>query len=115
MGWTQPPTIIEEDNKACVDASILPRMTRNLRHLKITEIFLREKYAVGTCILVKVASGNYNADIGTKRVSRALFDKLTDNIIDKSLRVVNHKVNKTIMFTNKNQYISPQLYDGTVH
>ena len=27
MGWTQEPTITEEDNKACVDASILPHMT----------------------------------------------------------------------------------------
>jgi hypothetical protein len=115
MGWTQSPTIIEEDNKACVDASILPHMTRNLRHLEITENFLKEKYADGTCILIKVASGDNNADIGTKRVPRALFDKLTDTIIDKSLRDINHKVNKTVMFTNKNQYISPQIYDGTIN
>ena len=27
MGWTQSPTVIEEDNKACVDVSILPHMT----------------------------------------------------------------------------------------
>ena len=51
MGWTQLPTIIEEDNKACVDASILPHMIRNLRHLELTENFLKEKYADGTCIL----------------------------------------------------------------
>ena len=48
-------------------------------------------------ILIKVASGDKNADIGTKRVPRVLFDKLTDTIIDKALREVNHKVNKTIM------------------
>ena len=65
--------------------------------------------------LIKVASGDNNADIGTKRVPRALFDKLTDTIIDKSLRDVNHEVNKTVMFTNKNQYISPQIYDGTIN
>ena len=102
MDWTQSPTIIEGDNKACVDASILPHMTRNLRHLDITENFLKEKYADGTCILVKVASGDNNADIGTKRVPRALFDKLKDDIIDKTIGVVNHKVNKTVVFTNKN-------------
>ena len=65
------------------------------------------------CILV--ATGDKNADIGTKRVLRALFDKLTDTIIDKSLREVNHKVSKTVMFTNKNQCISPQIYDGTIN
>ena len=32
-----------------------------------------------------------------------------------TLREVNHKVNKTVMFTNKNQYISPQIYDGTIN
>ena len=82
---------MEENNKACVDASILPHITRNLRHLELTENFLKEKYADGTCILVKVASGDNNADIGTKRVPKPLFDKLTNNIIDKSLRVINYK------------------------
>lgn len=91
MGWTQSPIIMEEDNKACVDASILSHMTRNLTHLELIENFLKEKYADGTCVLVKVASCDNNADIGTKRVSRTLFDKLTDNIIDKSLRVVKYK------------------------
>ena len=114
MGWTQEPTIIEEGNKACVDASTLPHMTRNLRHLELTENFLKEKYADGTCILIKIASGDNNADIGTKRVPRTLFDKLTDNIIDKSLRVVKSKENK-VKFTNQNQYISPQIYDGTIN
>ena len=114
MGWTKEPTIVEEDNKACVDASILPHMTRNLRHLELTENFLKEKYADGTCILIKIASGDNNADIGTKRVPRTLFDKLTDNIIDKPLRLVKYKENK-VKFTNKNQYINPQIYDGTTN
>ena len=114
MGWTQEPTIVEEDNKACVDASILPHMTRNLRHLELTENFLKEKYADGTCILIKIESGDNNADIGTKRVPRTLFDKLTDNIIDKPLRLVKYKENK-VKFTNKNQYINPQIYDGTTN
>ena len=77
---------------------------------RINRKFPLRKYADGTCILIKVASGDNNADIGTKRVPRALFDKLTDTIIDKSLREV-----KTVVFTNKNQYISPQIYDGTIN
>ena len=89
-------------------------MTRYLRHLKLTENFLKEKYADGTCILIKIASGDNNADIGTKRVPRTLLDKLTDNIIDKSLRVVKFKENK-VKFTNQNQYKSPQIYDGTIN
>ena len=70
MGWIQAPTRIEEDNKACVDASIISHMTRGLRHLEITENFLKEKYADGTCVLVKIASSDNNSDIGTKRVTK---------------------------------------------
>ena len=70
MGWLQAPTRIEEDNKACVDASIITHITRGLRHLDITENFLEEKYADGTCVLVKIASSDNNSDIGTKRVTK---------------------------------------------
>ena len=85
MGWTQAPCI-EEDNKACVDASIVRHMTRGLRHLAITENFLKEKYADKTCILIKIASGNNNSNIGTKRVTRPIFEFLTHKLIDRSLR-----------------------------
>jgi hypothetical protein len=91
MGWKQNPTVIEEDNKACVDASILTHMTRGLKHLAITENFLKEKYADGTCVLVKIASADNNSDIGTKRVTKPIFEKLTDEIIDKSLRIIKTK------------------------
>ena len=63
MGWIQQPTVIEEDNRACVDASVVQHMTRGLRHLAITENFLKEKCADKTCILVKVSSGDNNSDI----------------------------------------------------
>ena len=93
MGWTQSPTVIEEDNKACVDASVVTHMTRGFLHLDLTENFLKEKYADGTCVLVKITSTENNSDIGTKRVTKQIFDKLTNEIIDKSLRVVKAKNN----------------------
>ena len=86
MGWIQQSTVIDEDNKACVDASVVQHMTRGLRHLAITENFLEEKYADKTCILVKVSSGDNNSDIGTKRVTKPIFDFLTHKLIDRSLR-----------------------------
>ena len=91
MGWLQAPTRIEEDNKACVDALIISRMTRGLRHLEITENFLKENYADGTYVLVKIASSDNNSDIGTKRVTKQVFEKLTNEIVDKSLRVIKIK------------------------
>ena len=92
MGWKQAPTVIEEDNKACVDASVISRMTRGLRHLALTENFLKEKYADGTCVLSKIASADNNSDIGTKRVTRPIFEKLTNEIIDKSQRTIKNKI-----------------------
>lgn len=86
MGWKQGPTVIEEDNKACVDASTVSHMTRGLRHLNITENFLKEKFADGTCVLKKIDSKNNNADIGTKRLPFPIFDYLTYPLTDRTLR-----------------------------
>ena len=86
IGWIQQPTVIEEDNKACVDASVVRHMTQGLRHLAITENFLKEKCADKTCVLLKVPSGDNNSDIGTKRVTKPIFEFLTHKLIDRSLR-----------------------------
>lgn len=83
MGWKQKPTIIEEDNKACVDASKLLLMTKGLRHLAIAENWFKEKVADGTCIVVKIESAQNNSDIGTKRVPLKIFDYLTCSIVDR--------------------------------
>jgi hypothetical protein len=88
MGWVQRPTIIEEDNKACVDASNVSHMTRGLRHLAITENYIKEKSMDGTCELKKIDSANNNADIGTKRLQFPIFDYLTFPLTDRSLRPV---------------------------
>jgi hypothetical protein len=86
MGWKQEPTQIEEDNSACVAASNVTHMTRNLRHLDLTENWLKEKVADKTCILVKVESRLNNSDIGTKRVAHSLFNALTHDLVDRSKR-----------------------------
>ena len=48
-----------------------------MRHLELTENYLKEKFADGTCVLKKVDSKNNNADIGTKRLQSPAFDYLT--------------------------------------
>ena len=86
IGWKQAPTIIEEDNQACVYYSKTTHMTRNLRHLSLAQAYAKEKVQDGTCIVVKVASEDNNSDIGTKRVTQPIFTKLTSQIVDRSLR-----------------------------
>ena len=86
MGWTQAPTVIEEDNSACVDASNHTHMTKNLRHIDLSENYFKDKVADGTCVIVKIPPGENNSDIGTKRVPLPLFEYLTHRLVDKSLR-----------------------------
>ena len=86
MGWTQSTTVIEVNNSAHVTAAAVTHITRGLRHLDLGEAYFKEKTADKTCIIVKVASEDNNADIGTKRVPLPLFNKLTYRLVDKSLR-----------------------------
>jgi hypothetical protein len=86
MGWTQLPTPIEEDNQACVYHAKATHMTRNLRHLDLTENWVKAKVADGTCVVVKVASADNNSDIGTKRVSLPTYTRLLSQIIDQEQR-----------------------------
>ena len=56
-------------------------MTRNLRHLDLTENWFKEQTDKGVC---KIESAQNNADIGTKRVPQRIFDYLTNSILDRS-------------------------------
>ena len=76
IGWTQEPTKIEGDNQACVYASQSNNMTRNLRHLDLAQLWFKEKVADSTCVIIKVDSKENNSDIGTKRVSKIIFEYL---------------------------------------
>jgi hypothetical protein len=86
MGWKQSATIIEEDNSACVAAASVPHITRGMRHLDLAEHHLKEKTQDGTCLVVKVASVDNNADIGTKRVPLPLFNALTYRLVNRDKR-----------------------------
>ena len=86
MGWKQEPTVIEEDNSACVFASKAIHFTRNLRHLDLAECWVKEKVADKTCVLKKVESRHNNSDIGTKRVPQHTFNALTYQLVDRSQR-----------------------------
>ena len=57
-------------------------MTRNLRHLEITENWFKEHK--GVCKIIKIDSAQNNSDIGTKRVNQKVFDYLTNSILDRN-------------------------------
>ena len=87
MGFPQDPTIIEEDNQACVYASQVPHLTRGMKHLDLAEMLIKEKVENNEIKLLKVASGDNTSDLGTKRLALPLFTRLTHRIIDMQLRV----------------------------
>ena len=61
-------------NKVFVDASKILQKTRNPRHLDITEKWFKEQTCKGVCKIGKIDSAQNNSDIGTKFVSRKVFD-----------------------------------------
>ena len=75
-----------EDNQACMYASEAKHMTRNLRHLELAQLWFKEKVADEGCIIEKIDSKENNSDIGTKRVPKFIFEYLTHELVDKSLR-----------------------------
>ena len=79
MGWIQQRTVIQDNNQTCVYASEAKQMTRNLRHLKLAQLWFKEKVADGTCIIEKVDSKEINSDIGSKRVPKFILEYLTHN------------------------------------
>ena len=87
MGFPQDAKIIEVDKQACVYASKIPHMTREMRHLDLAEFLIKEKVDAKEIKLLKVASADNTSDLGTKRLALPLFNKLTSRIIDKTLRV----------------------------
>ena len=83
MGWKQAPTVIEEDNSACVAAAKTLQITRGLRHLPLAENWFKEQQNEGVCIIEKVATQDNNADIGTKRLELPLFQKFAFQLVDR--------------------------------
>ena len=53
----------------------------------MSEMLIKEKVESKEIKLLKVASVDNTADIGTKRLALPLFNKLTSRIMDTSLRV----------------------------
>jgi hypothetical protein len=86
MGWIQDTTPIEEDNAACVFASNVTHMTRNLKHIETIDGWVKDKVADKSCMLVEISTENNNADIGTKRVPQSLFNALTHRLVDRQNR-----------------------------
>lgn len=58
-------------------------MTRNLRHLDLAQLRFMEKVADGSCVVKTEVSVHNDSDSGPKRVSKIIFEFLTNKLVDK--------------------------------
>lgn len=70
------PTIIHEDNQACISVAEDDKMTKRLKHIDVRYRFVQDAVQRGTICLEYVASENQVADIMTKGLPRVQFEKL---------------------------------------
>jgi len=77
LGFMQSdPTLIYEDNKACIDISSSYKQHSGAKHIDIRYHFIRDKVIETKEILLKkLATGEMVADMFTKQLAYTLFSK----------------------------------------
>ncbi len=82
LGFDQrQPTPIYEDNSACIQMSRNPVQHNKTKHIDLHYHFVRERAEIGQVKLVWVPTGEMIADLLTKALPPALFEKLRDMLV----------------------------------
>ena len=75
------PIVILEDNKAAIDWSNKPTSTQRMRHVERSLYWIRQFVAKKWIVLRAIKTDKQLADIGTKPVTKAIFQQLSQQII----------------------------------
>ena len=75
------PMVILEDNKAAIDWSNKPTSTQRMRHVERSLYWIRQFVAKKWIVLKAIKTENQLADIGTKPVTKNIFQQLVQKII----------------------------------
>jgi transposase InsO family protein len=82
LGIKQPnPSIIHEDNQACIRMATNPVISARNRHFGIKMHWIRDQVAAGVISLVYVPTDKQLADIFTKTLNKALFILNRDQLV----------------------------------
>ena len=82
LGLEQPnPSIIHEDNQACIKMATNPVISARNRHFGIKMHWIRDQVATGIVSLVYVPTEKQLADIFTKILNKALFVLNRDQLV----------------------------------
>jgi hypothetical protein len=75
------PLVILEDNKAAIDWSEKKGSSQRMRHIEKSLYWIRQQVQLGKIKLVHISAKDQLADIGTKPLSKPLFQSLAQRII----------------------------------
>ena len=75
------PIVVLEDNKAAIDWSNKSTSTQRMRHVERSLYWIRQFVAKKWIILKAIKTENQLADIGTKPVTKSIFQQLVQKII----------------------------------
>lgn len=70
------PTIIHEDNQACIRVAESDKPTRRMKHVDVRFHFVKNEIDAGIVRLLYVPSEDQVADVMTKGLPRIQFEKL---------------------------------------
>lgn len=74
MGFEQSPTVIFDDNKACIDTLLNPIVNDRMKHIELKQHWLKHELANQTFEIRYCKSANNTADILTKALGKNLFN-----------------------------------------
>ena len=75
------PTLIWEDNSACIDVTCNESACKRTKHIDVRHHFIREYYKAGVIDIKHMSTENQPADILTKTLGPSLFRFLRDIIV----------------------------------
>jgi hypothetical protein len=76
------PTILFEDNTACIRLSKHSEFHKRTKHIDIRWFYIREKFISNEINLIKIASHDNVADLFTKIVNFSSFQYLSSKLYD---------------------------------
>lgn len=78
------PAVLYEDNAACIKMVENPVISGRNKYVELDCHFVREHHDLGNIKMKKINTDNQRADLLTKNLARALFDKHTTKIMNVS-------------------------------
>ena len=81
LGVADLTITIYEDNQGCVKLVENPIDRKRTRHIKIRYHYIRQQFEEGVIKLIWIPTGDQLADMLTKAVPRAIFEKLTPHLV----------------------------------